>query len=154
MDRTIHTLLTVGVCTLLSSCASLSIKNVSFEWPVESVLTVDESNLVVERQRSVSFSVAALALEEFQDSTALKGKTIRLIRNTDGFYFVTATRFKNVYVLQSSERELSLHTRIAVSETGLSDPAFNRRTPYVELLDGPAFTRLLTSKNVVEGQKP
>jgi hypothetical protein len=153
MDRTIHTLLGAGICLLLSSCASLTIKNVNYEWPVESVLTVDESNIVGERQRSVSFSVGAIAMEEFHDSTALKGKTIRLIRNAEGFYFLTSARFKNVYILQGGERELRLHACVAVSETGLSDPAFNRRTPYVELLDGPSFSRLLTSKNLVEGNR-
>jgi hypothetical protein len=153
MDRKIYTLLAGVLCAFLSSCTSLSIKNVSYEWPVESVLTVDESNMVVERQRPISFSVAPLAQEEFEDSTALRGKTIRLIRNVEGYYFLTAARFKHVYVMKSSERELQLHSRIAISETGLKDPALNRRAPYVEIVDGPAFTRLLTSQNVMEESK-
>jgi hypothetical protein len=153
MDRTIHTLWAGILCASLSSCTSLNIDNVSFEWPVESVLTVDEANMVAERQRSVSFSVAPLAQEEFQDTTALKGKSIRLIRNIEGYYFITAPRFKNVYVMKSSERELCLHSRIAVSETGLNDPALNRRAPYVEVVDGPAFTCLLSNSKIVEGSK-
>jgi hypothetical protein len=131
----------------------LKIEGVEFAWPVESELTVDASNRVHEKLHAVSFSVAPVALDEFKDSTALAGAKIRLLRNAEGYYFLTGARFKNVYVLTPGEGTLTLKTRIAVSETGLSNPALNQRPPYVQLLDGSAPARLLSSDDLVEEHK-
>lgn len=135
----------------LVSCTSLKLENVNFGWPVESVLTVSNTNMVEDGRNAVTFSVAKLAAEEFKDSTALIGAEIRLIRNTGGYYFVTGKKFKNVYVFYSNEHELRLQSRIAVEPLGLKDPALNQRAPYIELLDGPGFRRLLTNDDIAEG---
>ena len=135
----------------LSSCGTLTLERVDFAWPVESVVTVDNGSRIEENRYALTLNVARLAGEEFQDTTALRGASLRLLRNGDGFYFVTGARFKNVYVFASGEHELRMKSKIAVTATGLHDPALNQRTPYVELVDGDTFKKLLTSDNLVEG---
>lgn len=138
---------------VMASCASLTLDRVDFGWPVESVLAVNSSNTVDDVRYGVKAGVAGLALAEFQDSTALRGVKLRLLRSTEGFYFITGPRFKNVYVFSPGAASLTLNSAIPVSEGGLKDPALNQRPPYIELLDGDSFRRLLTSNDVVEVKK-
>ena len=144
------TVLLFALSFLLPACASLTIENVEFGWPVESVLTVSDRNTVEERRYGVGFSVAPVAGEEFQDSTALAGKTVRLLRSGEGFYYLTGAGFKHVYVFAPAPRELRLKKSIEVSTTGLKEPALNQRPPYVELVDGKT-KKTLSSDDVVEG---
>jgi hypothetical protein len=133
-----------------SSCSSLSLQWVDYSWPVESVLKVSQHNTIDEGRYAVSIRVTYLAVEEFQDSTALIGTSLRLIRSGEGYYFITGPKFKNVYVFTPGASELNLKSKIQDSETGLKSPALNQRIPYVELVDGKTTKRLLTSDNVVE----
>lgn len=135
---------------LLVSCSPLALKDVHFGWPVESVLTVNDQNRIEERRYSIVADLTPLADEEFEDSTALRGKEIRLLRGETGYYFITGKGFKHVYVFTPAEGELTLVTKIAVSESGLATPAMNQRPPYVELLDGREIRLLLTPSGVAE----
>jgi hypothetical protein len=138
---------------LLPACSSLKVENVNFAWPVESALTVTSSNAVEDVRYGLIFPVTAVAAAEFGDSTALRGTVIRVIRNREGFYFLTGPRFKHVYVLAPREGALVQHASLEVSTTGLSAPALNLRSPYIELLDGNAPARRLTSSEIVEEKK-
>lgn len=80
--------------------------------------------------------------EETQDSLSFAGKTIRLIRNNEGYYFMTSNDFKHVYVFSVEKNAFSLQNKILVNETGLSNPAFNQRSPYIELLDDAKIYKL------------
>lgn len=144
-----------AVCAglLLPACSSLRVDHVNYGWPVESVVTVTDANSIEEGRYIISCSVAKIAFEEFQDSSALRGAKLRLLRSNEGYYFLTGPRFKNVYVFESRESELSLNSKIEVSKTGLVDPALNQRPPFIELIDGDAFRKLLTSDEIVEGKK-
>jgi len=135
---------------LLPGCASLSLEPAIFAWPVESVLTVNSMNMIEEGRYALAVNVGSLAIAEFSDSTALWGITLRVIRNGQGYYFITGPRFKHVYVFRTGEGSLVGTSRIAVSTTGLTSPAFNQRAPYVELVDGSAPPRLLTNSDLVE----
>jgi hypothetical protein len=119
-----------------TACTMLTLQPADFSWPVESVIKVDDQGNVTEDRYSTDFSTVGLFYEEFQDSMAYKGKDIHLIRNNGGDYFITGKEFKNVYVLKASEGTLVLEEKIFISEFGLKDPAFNQRSPYIELLDG------------------
>ena len=141
------------VTLTLASCSSLSLQWVDYSWPVESVLKVNKENTIEEARYAVSIRVTNLAFEEFGDSTALIGVPLRLIRSEDGYYFITGPKFKNVYVFTPGARELNLKSRIEVSETGLKSPALNQRVPYVEVVDGKTWKRLLSSDNIVEEKK-
>jgi hypothetical protein len=138
---------------LLPACSSLKVEHVNFAWPVESPLTVTSSNTVEDVRYGLSFSVAAVAAAEFADSMALRGNVIRIIRNPEGFYFLTGPKFKHVYVLAPREGALVHHAALEVSTTGLLAPALNLRIPYIELLDGNAPVRRLTSSEIVEEKK-
>ena len=145
--------LVFAVSLLLSSCSTLSLQWVDYSWPVESVLKVSQQNIVEEGRYSISMRVTNLAVEEFQDSTALMGTSLRLIRSEEGFYFVTGPRFKNVYVFTPGASELNMRSKIQVSETGMKSPALNQRTPYIEVVDGKGWKRILTIDNIVEEKK-
>ncbi len=138
----------------LSACSSLTLEHVDFSWPVESVVSVSNGNIIEEGRYALVCNVGKVAAEEFQDSTALRGAKLRLLRNSEGYYFLTGPKFKHVYVFEPGESELSMKSSIEVSKNGLKDPALNQRSPYVELVDGESFERLLTSDEIVEKKKP
>ncbi len=146
-------LFTLSLGLIVSSCASFKIEQVDFGWPVEGVLTVSNMNTVEEVRYAVSFIVTNLALEEFQDSTALRGTQLRLLRNTEGFYFITGPRFKHVYVMKQNASELAMKSKIDLNERVLKNPALNQRTPHIELVDDDGFKVLLTSDDIDEGSK-
>ncbi len=137
--------------SLLLGCGA-TIDGVRYAWPVESVLTVGNNNLVEDGRHALIFNVGVIAEKEFADSTSLRGKEIRLLRNIEGFYFLTGKKFKNVYVLASGTGTLRVKSQIEVAPRGLEDPALNQRLPYVELIDGKAVIKL-TEDDIVEGKK-
>jgi len=153
MIRLINLFFVPAAMIVLSSCSSLRLDRVDFGWPVESVVTVNGANTIEDLRYAVSAGVAPLAQEEFQDSTALRGAKLRLLRSSEGYYFLTGPRFRHVYVFSPGPSSLALNKAILVSEGGLKNPALNQRPPYVELLDGDAFRRLLTSDDIVEVKK-
>ncbi len=138
------------VAILLQGCSSFSLQQVDYGWPVESVLKVKDNNTVTEGRYAIAFNVAPLAMKEFADSTALKGKELRLLRSNEGLYFVTGSNFKYVYVMAPLASELKLRRKFEVSKSGLKQPALNQRDPYVELLDGKELRLLMTSDEVYE----
>lgn len=145
-------LLSLAATAMLISCASLKIENVDFGWPVESVVTVGDDNMVFDKRYSINFPTTALAMEEFQNPDALKGAQLRVLRDAQGYYFVTGPKFRHVYVFEPGEGALSQESKILVSESGLKDPALNNRAPNVELVDGDAFKKVLTPGGILEAK--
>ncbi|MDH3267531.1 MAG: hypothetical protein OEM46_01635 [Ignavibacteria bacterium] len=140
------------IMSFFTACSALTLQPANFSWPIESVLAVDNEGNIAEDRYSIEFNTTGLFYEEFQDSLAYKGKEIRLIRNNLGNYFVTGKKFKNVYVFKACEGTLVLEKKIFISEFGLNEPAFNQRTPYIELLDGD-YKINLTSESIEGGSK-
>ncbi len=120
----------------LFACSSLTLKPANFAWPVETVLKADENGFIEDKRYSISFNVNQIYFSEFGDSTNVESKEVRILRNTNGYYFVTGEKFKNVYVFEAGNGSLSLTNKIIVTEEGLQNPAMNQRPPYVELIDG------------------
>jgi hypothetical protein len=141
--------LSIVIATLLFSCSSLTLTPAEFSWPLESVLKIDNNGFVKEDRNSISFDTKALFLEETEDSLGYAGKTLHLIRNDEGFYFMTAAGFRNVYVFTVEENAFSLENKIQINETGLKNPAFNQRKPFIELLDDGMTYKL--SSEAIEG---
>ena len=135
-----------------AACSVLTLQPANFSWPIESVLPVDDNGKVREDRYSVEVNTVGLFFEEIQDSLSYKNKEIRLIRDNQGFYFMTASNFKNVYVFKTDEGKLVLDNKIFISEFGLQGPAFNQRDPYIELVDGTNKMNL-THKGVEGGSK-
>jgi hypothetical protein len=152
MQSRILFLASVAALAFFPACSPLTLEPVNFGWPVESVITVNSMNRAEEGRYALSFPAGALAFTEFKDSTILVGASLRVIRNTEGFYFVTGPRFKNVYVFSPDAGTLKLSQAIEVSQTGLNAPALNQRPPYIELLDGNAPARYMTRTGLSEGR--
>jgi len=121
---------------LLAACSALTLQPANFAWPIESVLLVDENGMVSDERHSFSFDTKGLFYEEFNDSSAYSEKEIRILRDVNGFYFITANKFTNVYVFKMNYGTMVLDNKIFISEFGVENPALNQRTPYVELIDG------------------
>jgi hypothetical protein len=136
---------------VLLSCSSLKLTPAEFSWPIEAVLKIDKNGFVKEERNLVSFDTKALFLEETEDSLGYAGKTLHLIRNNEGFYFMTAAGFKNVYVFNVEKNAFRLENKIEVNETGLKNPAFNQRKPFIELLDDGITYKL--SSDAIEGDE-
>jgi len=135
-----------------TACSMLTLQPADFSWPVESLLKVDDQGNVTEDRYATSFNTVGLFYEEFQDSMAYKGKSIHLIRINWGDYFITGNEFKNVYVFEANEGTLVLEKKIFISEFAMKSPAFNQRSPYIELLDGENKINL-TSDGIEGGSK-
>lgn len=138
------------VVSLISSCSSLTLTPAEFGWPIEAVLKIDKNGFVKEDRSSILFDTKALFLEETEDSLGYAGKTLHIIRNHEGFYFMTAADFKNVYVFSVAKNSFTLEDKIELGEIGLKNPAFNQRKPFIELIDdGKSYK--LTSEGIEEG---
>lgn len=132
MKSTLQVLLLCVLMVGSVSCGpSLVIQNVDYSQPLESVLTPDSENMVHDQRYAIKFSVAPILETEGASSV----NEIHLIRNHNGYYFVTANEFQNVYVFAPGEGELELENTIEFVETPLGEPAFNQREGYVELVD-------------------
>jgi len=138
--------------SIIAGCSTLLLKPAEFSWPIESVLKIDKEGTVNEDRYSFSFNTKALFFEETQDSMAYSGKDLRVIRNMDGYYFITSPNFKNVYVFASAEGSLKLENKIAISEIGMKNPAFNQRTPFIELVVESSVVNL-NKDGIVRGEK-
>ena len=138
---------------LFASCSSLVLKPADFSWPVESVLKADNDGNVSIQRYSIIFNVKPLFLKETGDSTAYQNEPIRVIRNTKGYYFMVANNFKNVYVFNVNDGAFSLCKTIEIfKKTGIVNPAFNQRSPYIELVYGQNSDQKLnlTEKGIVK----
>jgi hypothetical protein len=120
----------------LIGCSTLQLAPADFSWPVESVIHVDNSGRAADDRYSIAFNAKPLFFEEAGDSTAFVNKDLRVIRDTLGYYYITGNNFKNVYVFTMGEGSFNLDEKIQISETGISDPVFNQRPPYIELVVG------------------
>jgi len=118
---------------------------------VESVLTVDAKGMVDEARYNMTFNVKPLLFDETADSVHVSGIELRIIRDASGYYYITAPKFKNVYVFGSDEGKLKLERKIMISETGIASPAFNQRPPYVQLLNGKEKPLLLSRGGIQQG---
>jgi len=121
---------------ITAACSTLKLEQADFAWPVESVIAVDENGKVSDDRYSMSFDTKSLFFEETEDSSAYEGKKIRILRDINGYYFITAEMFKNIYVFQMDNGSMVLLNKIFISEFGIKDPALNQRAPYIELIDG------------------
>jgi hypothetical protein len=137
---------------IIAACSVLTLQPANFSWPLESILPVDDNGKISEDRYSIEVNTVGMFFEEFQDSLSYKSREVRMIRDNQGFYFLTSTNFKNVYVFKADEGKLVQENKIFISEFGLQTPAFNQRDPYIELVDGTNKMNL-TYKGIEGGSK-
>ncbi len=150
--KLLYVFITIALSFSIFSCATLELKPADFSWPIESVLKIDDDGNAEEDRYTFSFNIKPLFYEELQDSLAYLDRQVRIIRNTDGYYFITAQGFKNVYVFLPAEGSLQMEEKILVTEAGLEKPIFNQRTPLIELIDG-TDKYYLSKSEIVRGEK-
>ena len=135
-----------------AGCSSILLQPADFSWPVESVLKVDDNGYINEDRYSLTLNVKPVFIEEFTDSSSDRGREVRIIRDQSGYYYLTASGFKNVYSFIPVKGGLELEDKIALPDSlELIDPAFNQKKPNIELLDG-SNKFLLNSKGIVRAQ--
>lgn len=131
-------------------CAQLILEPADFAWPIETVLDTNDEGIVQESRYSFTANVKELFIMETSDSTAYLNQAVRIIRDTEGYYYFIAPGFKNVYICSAKDGQFILHSQVFVSEFGLDLPAFNQRKPYVELLEGEEHLVYLNSQGIKE----
>jgi hypothetical protein len=124
------------IAAILAGCSTLRLSPADFSWPVESVIHVDDNGMAKEDRYALSFNAKPIYYEETGDSLAYLDRDLRVIRDTLGYYYITGNKFKNVYVFTMGDGAFNLYNEIQISETGISDPVFNQRPPYIELIEG------------------
>lgn len=135
---------------VLPGCVTL--KPVDFSWSYESVLTADTAGYAKGEPKTIAFPAGELFKAEMKDPGAAPGKTIRIIRDVDGFYFVTSPGFRHVYIFCGQNRKLTLKKKVLIAEQGMEKPFFNRRDGGIELVaNGQAY--LLNKKGIIAGAK-
>ncbi len=134
--KTIKFLL-IGSFLFIAACSTLILKPADFSWPIESVTNVDNNGKVDIKRYSMSFDARPLFIGETGDSLGYQNKQLRVIRNSNGYYFMVANNFRNVYVFGIDNGTLRLEKKIEISKkAGIVNPAFNQRPPYIELVYG------------------
>lgn len=129
-------LMVTGILIIsIVGCSSLKLAPTNFAWSIETVLPVDQNGMVTEKRYAFSFNAKPLFFAEKGDSALYYDEELHIIKNEKGFYFITAKSFSGVYVFQESDGTLSLTNKI-LFEQKLSNPAFNSRFPWIELVDG------------------
>lgn len=130
------------------------VENVNYAQQIESVLAPDENGNVHDIRHGITFNVQPFQKQEFGEDQKTEIKELRLIRNAEGYYFITANQFKHVYVMEPGKAELKLKNKIKVSEERLNAPAFNLRDSVVQLVKtdtNEIFT--LNEKGLQENKK-
>ncbi len=142
-----------GVLLFTSACKTFEVKNVNYAQQIESVLVPTEQGEVVDSRYGISFNILPFQFEEMEDSSSVMVNEVRLIRNHSGYYFITADGFSNVYVMEPIDSGLKLKQKINITEDGLIAPAFNLRSPYVQLVDTETTdTYTLNEKGIKKGE--
>ncbi|MHB8895045.1 MAG: hypothetical protein ACYC99_07710 [Candidatus Geothermincolia bacterium] len=136
----------------LPGCASVTLKPVDFSWAFESVLTADSAGYVRAEPKTIAFNAGELFRAEMKDPAAAAGMVVRIIRDYDGYYFITAPGFRNVYIFNGAKGKLTLRKKVLIAEQGMEKPFFNRRELGIELVaNGQVY--LLSRKGIVSGGK-
>ncbi len=135
-----------------TACSVLTLTPANFAWPIESVLKVNDEGEVSEERYSFSFDAKGIYYEEFQDSLAYLDRELRIIRDVQGYYFITGVKFKNVYVFRAYDGAMVLNNKILISESGVQNPVFNQRSPHIELIDSDKKLKL-THQGIEGGDK-
>lgn len=131
-------LLIITILLSTNACKTFEVQDVNYTQEVESVLIPDDKGIINDKRHGLSFNILPFQFKEFKDSTTVLIEEIRLIRNHQGFYFITANGFKNVYVMEPINSGLKLKKKININEEGLIEPIFNMRSPFVQLIDTQA----------------
>jgi hypothetical protein len=146
----------IVLIVLLGGCASLVLQPANFAWPIELVLKPDAKGMVHDARYQFNCSVKPLLFEERQDSVHVTGYILHIVRDQEGYYYITGREFKNVYIFIQAEGGLKLFKKVPVSDKELTAPAFNQKPPFVQLVneeDENAAPILFNKNGIQQGDK-
>jgi len=143
----------VLIILLIAGCSTLILTPADFAWPIESVPPVDQKGTIEEARYNFSVNVKGLLFAETQDSINVSKHTLHVIRDIKGYYYITGTKFKNVYVFEHTDGGLKLVSKIFIKERGLDDPAFNQKKSHIQLINGNDKPLMLNKDGILEGGK-
>jgi len=143
-------ILLASIVMLGSACKTFVVEDVNYAHEIETVLIPNEEGEVNDVRHGLTFNVAPFQKEEFGEDDSTIIQEVRLIRDANGYYFITASQFKNVYVMQSGNGKLKLKKKINVSEDRLAAPAFNLRDGTVELVKTETNETLSLNKDGIQ----
>lgn len=136
----------------LAGCKQgMVISDVDYSQPIETVLQPNERGIVQDVEHGLTFSIMPLQYAETEDTSKVTTKEIRMIRSREGYYYITASGYKNVYVMEPEQSKLKLKKKIEISDKGIAEPAFNQRDPYIQLVSrdtGESYA--LTAEGIAE----
>ncbi len=151
-SRTLRLFVVMFMLVAATACKTpMELAPVDYSMLLETVLTPDESGRVIDRGYGVSFSVRPVQFMEAGDSLNVAAE-YRFIRDKDGFYYLTAAGYRNVYIFKPNAAKLTLHKQVPVSPAGLRQPAFNQRNPVIQLIDGESLLHILTKDGISGAQ--
>lgn len=129
-------LLTMIATVLLAGCKqSMVISKVDYSQSIESVLQPDEEGTVKDIKHGLTFNIKPIQYAETQDTSSVTTNQVRYIRGQEGYYYITAPNYKNVYVMAPEKGKLVLKETLKTSKDGISKPAFNQRMTHIQLLN-------------------
>lgn len=131
---TVPIMLLLGIA-LLGCNRSMVIERVNYAQPIESVVSPNDQGVVDDVQQGIQFNILPLQYIETQDTSSVTVDQVRYIRGKEGFYYITASGFSNIFVMAPEESRLKLENKITVAEQGLGSPALNQRGEYIQLVD-------------------
>ncbi len=141
-------ILTSLAILLLFGCSSIKLEPVDFSWPIENVLEIRSDFNVASMRYAITLNLRDLfEKEEMIKDNSPVVKKVRIIRNRDGYYFITANKFKHVYVFKPEEKSLVLVNTITINEKGMNNPAFNQRDDYIELVTNGGKKKFKITQN-------
>ena len=123
------------------SCSSLKIENVKYGWGGEYFTNPDENGSINIPKSSMQFNILSILKEEKLTDKA-KDFKFRIIRDDEGYFYITANNFKFVWVFATDEASLVLEKKIDILDgKPLEDPKFNEQKPNIKLFikDGREF---------------
>lgn len=139
----------VGMALLfVGACSTLTLTDVDFSEPMESVLEVSQDGTVSDVEKGLRFNILPLQMAETGQAASVTVEEVRIIRGQKGHYFIIAPGFTHVYVFNAKDGELSKEAKILIDENGVANPAFNQRDTYIELIDGTSRSFNLTHEGL------
>jgi hypothetical protein len=158
MKHLLCSLLCLGIGLAASGCAGLTLAPVDYSWPLEIRPESDAKGLVKDDRYGLAFNIKPLMYAETGDSLKIENISLRVIRDINGYYYVTAPGFKSVYLFATGEGKLVLEKKIDIftkeEKMTMGSPAFNQRLPNIQMVymkDKDKITVLLSKTGILQG---
>ncbi|PAU95497.1 hypothetical protein CK503_00070 [Aliifodinibius salipaludis] len=138
MKSLIQTVMMISVIAvvLLTGCKqSMVISQVDYSQSIESVLQPDEDGTVEDPKHGITFNIKPIQYAETQDTSSVTTKQVRYIRGNEGYYYITAPDYKNVYVMAPEKGKLVLKETLKIGDKAIAEPAFNQRNTHIQLVN-------------------